>query len=146
MDDGAGRKHGQPHRPGSIRNDESDVPGPRYRSYPTLAPFVLPPYPRGGSANTTNNTRFGVNDFYVRGGASFRMVVDVGNWDAATATNAPGQAGDPRSPFYDNLLENWATEGDFPLLYSDEAVAEATAFTIRLVPPPRPVMQGTSPR
>ncbi len=108
--------------------------------------MAMAAYPRGGSANTTNNTRFGAADFEVRGGASFRMVVDVGNWDAATATNAPGQAGDPRSPFYDNLLENWATEGDFPLLYSDEAVAEATAFTIRLVPPPRPVMQGTSPR
>ena len=25
-------------------------------------------------------------------------------------TNAPGQSGDPRSHFYDNLLEGWATE------------------------------------
>ena len=32
-------------------------------------------------------------------------------------TNAPGQSGDPRSPFYDNLLENWATEGHVPMLF-----------------------------
>ena len=47
---------------------------------------------------------------------------------------APVQNGDPRSPFYDNLLEGWATEGSFPLLYSREAIEENTAFTITLVP------------
>jgi penicillin amidase len=62
------------------------------------------------------------------------MVVDVGNWDAALATNAPGQSGDPRSRFYDNLLENWATDGAFPLLYSTKAVKENAAFTIKLTP------------
>jgi penicillin G amidase len=49
-----------------------------------------PPYPRGGSANTTNNTSFDPADFLVASGASFRMVLDVGNWDAARMTNAPG--------------------------------------------------------
>jgi penicillin amidase len=47
-------------------------------------------YPRGGSANTTNNTGFYDDTFNVRSGASFRMVVDVGNWDDARMTNAPG--------------------------------------------------------
>ena len=90
-------------------------------------------YPRGGSGNTTNNTRFD-QDFLVTGGASYRMVVDVGNWDAATMTNAPGQSGDPRSPFYDNLLEGWAKDGSFPLIYSREQVEEHTAITIKLTP------------
>ena len=95
----------------------------------------IPPYPRGGNANTTNNTGYrDPNTFDVVTGASFRMVVDVGNWDATTATNAPGQSGDPRSPFYDNLLENWATEGSFPLLYSREKIEAHTAFKIELVP------------
>ena len=97
--------------------------------------MVMPTYPRGGSSNTTNNTGYrDPNTFDVVTGASFRMVVDVGNWDAATATNAPGQSGDPRSPFYDNLLENWATEGSFPLLYSREKIEERTAFRIDLEP------------
>ena len=94
----------------------------------------IKPYPRGGSANTTNNTGFGADNFNVRSGASFRMVVDVGNWDAARMTNAPGQSGDPRSPFYDNLLENWATEGHVPMLFSREKVEESAVFTIKLTP------------
>ncbi|MGE0624686.1 MAG: penicillin acylase family protein [Pseudomonadales bacterium] len=104
----------------------------------TLAPPGLaaamryPDYPRGGTANTTNNTGFGKDDFLVRSGASYRMVLDVGRWDDAEMTNAPGQSGDPRSPFYGNLLEGWATDSSFPLLYSREAVEANQALKIVL--------------
>ena len=101
----------------------------------------IPAFPRGGSANTTNNTGYRAEDFLVRAGASFRMVVDVGNWDAARATNAPGQSGDPRSMFYSNLLENWATENHFPMLYSRQAVTSHAAFTIHLKPAENPLTQ-----
>jgi len=94
----------------------------------------MPSYPRGGNANTTNNTSYRGDSFDVVSGASFRMVLDVGNWDNAYVTNAPGQSGDPRSTYYDNLLKNWATEGSFPLHFSRQAVMDNTAFTIRLVP------------
>jgi len=96
--------------------------------------MTLADYARGGSGNTTNNTGFRGAGFDVAAGASFRMVVDVGNWDEAYATNAPGQSGDPRSPFYGNLLENWATDSEFPLLFSRSAIDKNTAFTIRLTP------------
>ncbi len=105
------------------------------RANTTLAKDMkIKAYPRGGSANTTNNTGFYDNTFNVRSGASFRMVVDVGNWDDARMTNAPGQSGDPRSPFYDNLLENWATEGHVPMLFSREKVEESAVLTISLTP------------
>jgi penicillin amidase len=93
-----------------------------------------PEYPRGGSANTTNNTGFRGERFDVVSGASFRMVLDVGRWDDAEMTNAPGQSGDPRSPFYGNLLEGWATDSSFPLLYSREAIEANQAVRIRLEP------------
>jgi penicillin G amidase len=93
-----------------------------------------PPYPRGGSANTANNTSFDPADFLVRSGGSFRMVLDVGNWDAARMTSAPGQSGDPRSPFYGNLLEGWATNQSFPMLYSREQVLANQVQVIRLLP------------
>lgn len=96
--------------------------------------MTYPPYPRGGSGFTTNNTGFRANDLLVRGGASYRQVIDVGNWDAATMTNAPGQSGDPRSPFYGNLLKGWAEEGNFPLLFSREKVLEHKAISIQLSP------------
>lgn len=101
---------------------------------PLAAQMRLPAYPRGGSGNTVNNTSFSPEDFRVMSGASFRMVLDVGDWDAARMTNAPGQSGDPRSPFYANLLPGWADDASFPLLYSNEAVRANQVMVIRLTP------------
>jgi penicillin amidase len=94
----------------------------------------FPEHPRGGSGHTTNNTRNFNDKLEVDSGASYRQVIDVGNWDAARVTNAPGQSGDPRSPFYDNLLQGWAEEESFPLLYSRKKIEENRALTIRLRP------------
>ena len=96
--------------------------------------MALPRYPRGGSSNTTNNGGFSPKNFRVRSGASFRFVADTGDWDAARMTNAPGQSGDPRSPFYDNLLDGWANDESFPLVFSREAVERHTVDVIRLLP------------
>ena len=94
----------------------------------------IKPYPRGGSANTANNTGFSALDFNVRSGASFRMVIDVGSWDNSTMTNAPGQSGNPKSIFYDNLLEGWAKDQSFPLLFSREKIENNLALKIDLHP------------
>jgi penicillin amidase len=96
--------------------------------------MAMPDYPMGGSGNTTNNTAFRAANFDVLAGASYRQVIDVGNWDASTMTNAPGQSGDPRSPFYDNLLHGWANLEAFPLLFSREAVERHAVRVIRLQP------------
>ena len=103
-------------------------------SAPLKAKLSYPPYGRGGSGNTTNATGFSAEDFLVRSGASFRMVLDVGRWDAARMTNAPGQSGDPDSPFYRNLLDGWANDSSFPLLYSRAAVIANQALRIELLP------------
>jgi penicillin amidase len=93
----------------------------------------LADYPRGGSGDTPNATTF--NDrFDVVAGASWRFVADVGAWDNARMTNAPGQSGDPRSPFYGNLLETWATDGSVPLLFSRAAIEAHTHSVIKLLP------------
>ena len=96
--------------------------------------MTIPEYPRGGSENTTNNTGYNPDNFLVRSGASFRMVLDVGNWDDAKMTNAPGQSGNPGSPYYDNLLKNWATDSHLPMVYSRARVEAHKAFTITLEP------------
>ena len=101
---------------------------------PLAEQMRYPPIARGGSGFTTNNTSFRANDLLVRGGASYRQVLDVGNWDAATMTNAPGQSGDPRSSYYDNLLQGWAEDRSFPLIFSREKVLAHQAITIRLSP------------
>ena len=83
---------------------------------PTLSPG---PLARGGYANTLNATG---NTDNQTAGASMRVVIDVANWDAAIATNTPGQSGDPRSPHYMDLFPLWAAGRYVPLPYSRAAV------------------------
>lgn len=112
----------------------------------TKTALAYPSYPRGGSANTTNNTSFRADNFLVRSGASFRILVDVGRWDDAEMTNAPGQSGDPRSQFYANLLQGWAEDSSFPLLYSKEAIDANKALQINLIPAVATPGSGLDPR
>lgn len=98
--------------------------------------MTLPDHGMGGSGETPNNTRYGRDDFLVRGGASFRMVLDVGEWDAGRMTNAPGQSGVPGSPHFGDLLTPWAELDSLPLLFSREAVEAATIRRIELRPAP----------
>ena len=94
--------------------------------------------PRGGDAFTPNNTAMRAGSFNVVAGASFRMVLDVGEWDQARMTNAPAQSGVPGDANYRDLLDVWAgedgREGSVPLLYSDDAIRAHTRLEIRLMP------------
>ena len=74
----------------------------------------------GGTVGTTN--------------ASWRQVLDVGNWDAALAMSNPGQSGDPDSQFYRNLWDPWRNCEAFPLLYSREKIEAVTKLRIELQP------------
>lgn len=67
-------------------------------------------------------------------GSSFRMVLDVSNWDASVMTNAPGESGDPESPHYDDLLEEWAAGRYHPMPFSRRAVEAAARERIHLIP------------
>jgi penicillin amidase len=77
------------------------------------------PAPRGGYGHTPNATGNADNQ---TSGASFRVIIDVGDWDRSVATNTPGQSGDPDSPYYGSLFEHWVEGTYFPLLYSRERI------------------------
>ena len=89
------------------------------------------PAVRGGDSYTINNTGGRNNQ---SSGASFRILVDTENWDRTLAMNNPGQSGDPESPFYNNLFQEWSTDGFFPLFYSKEKIVSVTAQRIVLKP------------
>jgi len=83
------------------------------------------PLPRGGDSYTVGATGGGDNQ---TSGASFRIIVDTGDWDASVGSNTPGQSGDPRSPHYSDLFHLWARDAYFPVAYTRprvESVAEA---------------------
>jgi penicillin G amidase len=92
------------------------------------------PLPKGGGAYTPNQSTYRTSDFRHVNGPSFRLVVDVGNWDASRAVNFPGQSGDPASPHYRDLVPSWVEGGYFPLLYSRKAIEAAAERRIVLAP------------
>ncbi|MFD1535977.1 penicillin acylase family protein [Nonomuraea guangzhouensis] len=92
------------------------------------------PFPRGGSAYTVDASTYDSATYRQSSGASFKMVLDVGQWDNSRAVNAPGQSGDPRSPHYRDLAERWRSGEYFPLLYSRAQVDRYAAIRITLRP------------
>jgi len=97
----------------------------------TRAVLEVGPMARGGYGSTVNQTGNGANQ---TSGASFRIIVDTGDWDRAVGMNTPGQSGDTRSPFYRNLFEHWANNEFHPVFYSREMIEGATTRTIALRP------------
>jgi penicillin amidase len=91
--------------------------------HPFVRQFDLPPVERPGGAGTV-----------AADGASYREILDVSNWDGSLVTNAPGQSGQPNSPFYANLLPLWAENTYFPLVFSAPAVEKAAAHRLVLRP------------
>ncbi|MDR3535399.1 MAG: penicillin acylase family protein [Acetobacteraceae bacterium] len=92
------------------------------------------PLPMGGSGSTPMNTTYRGTDFRLTVGASFRVVVDVGDWDNSRVINTPGQSGNPDSAHYDDMASLWA-HGDYvPLVYSRAAVDAAAELRIELTP------------
>ena len=49
-------------------------------------------------------------------------------------TNVPGESGDPASPHYSDLLEDWAAGRYHPMPFSRKAVEAATTERIQLTP------------
>lgn len=92
------------------------------------------PLPMGGSESTPMNAMYRHGDFRVTLGASFRMVLDVGDWDNSRCINAPGQSGDVRSNHYGDLAQAWSRGEFVPLLYTKDAVEAATRKRIELRP------------
>jgi penicillin amidase len=81
------------------------------------------PAPRGGYSYTVNNTSGGDNQ---TSGASFRFIVNTGDWDTSVGSNTPGQSGDPDNKHYRDLFGLWANDRFFPVFYTRERV-EAVA-------------------
>ncbi len=88
----------------------------------------------GGSAASVMHAEYRTDTFRLTHGASFRMVVDVGDWDRSVFVNVPGQSGNPESPHYADLAPVWARQDHVPMLYGRAAVDAATETIITLTP------------
>ena len=120
---------------GSLHTARLDHPLSPLLGEQARARLAVGPVPRGGSGDTVGNTAYLPETFVQTGGATFRIVVDVGDWDGSLVMNSPGQSGDPASPHYADLFEPWSRGESFPLCYSRERVEAVTERRIRLRPP-----------
>ncbi len=100
----------------------------------TKARLNVGPFPKQGGSDTVNISSYDPSDFRQIGGPSFRVVIDVGDWDNSRAMNTPGQSGDPASPHYRDLAPMWLKGEYFPLLYTRPKVEAAAVRRIELVP------------
>lgn len=88
--------------------------------------------PKSGAAETVGMGMYAA-DYRHMAGSTFRISVDVGNWDESLALNAPGQSGDLEGGATQALFRDWIAGTPFPLLYSRERVEAETARVIRLI-------------
>lgn len=84
------------------------------------------------NANSWNASKPGYD---VTNGPSMRMVVDLGNLDASRWVNSTGQSGHTYDDHYSDQVDAWAANETFPWPFSQNAVREASADELTLVPP-----------
>jgi len=96
------------------------------------ASFDRGPIPLGGDAFSVNVAAGG--GFRPTMGASFRMLLDFADWDRSRMTNMPGESGDPESPHYSDLLDDWANGRYHLMPFTRKAVEAATRERIVLKP------------
>ena len=98
------------------------------------AQMSVGPLQTAGSASTPRAQAYRAGDFAVIGGASVRLVMDVGAWDNSVAMNTPGQSDDPLSAHYRDLFPLWAQGSYVPLRFSRAAVDGDAEDVIHLSP------------
>ena len=94
--------------------------------------WQLGPVERPGDGNTVNATSGA--SFRQTNGASWREILDVGDWDRSVMTNVPGESGNPASKHYGDLLADWAAGRYHPMPFSRKAVEAALDERIVLTP------------
>ena len=88
-----------------------------------VSAYDLPSVERDGGHTAVNAT-----------GSVYRLVTDFSDLDKSLFTLGPGQSGQPGSPHYGDLLDDWSKGEFFPLRYSDLAVKTGAQNTLTLYP------------
>lgn len=100
-----------------------------------LPDATVPGGPSGGDATTVMGRWWGsLSAPVVTGGASYRQVIEPGNWDAARCINMPGQSGEPGSPHYADLVPLWLANQTIPLAYAPDRYRALEESVLRIEP------------
>jgi penicillin G amidase len=96
--------------------------------------FDPAPVARPGDDDTVQSTYSDGDSYDQVGGASYREIFDLSDWDNAVAINVPGQSGQPGALHFDDLVPLWRDGRYFPLRFSKAAVDAVTRDVLTLQP------------
>ena len=98
--------------------------------------FNRGPQPTGGGGDLVNATAWDASaeDFSVTWVPSMRMVIDMGDLDAAITMHTTGQSGHAYSRHYDDLMESWANGDYYPMWWNRSSVEANAEGTLNLTP------------
>ncbi len=107
-------------------------------SFPLInAAFERGPFPVSGGKGLVNNISWDADaDSYVGSGSapSFRMVVDLSNFQNSLSVHPTGQSGHAGHPHYDDLIELWQLIQHYPMHWDLSAIQADLESHLRLVP------------
>ncbi|MGH2398660.1 MAG: penicillin acylase family protein [bacterium] len=89
----------------------------------------------GGDAYTVNNGGFSPKTFRQIVVASYRQIIDLGDFDRSVSIHTTGQSGLPFHPHYKDFVPLWATGRYHPMLFSRARIQESAKSTLTLTPP-----------
>lgn len=98
--------------------------------------FNLGPYPVGGDQTTiwataTSSHNLATDQMV---GPPFRMIIDLGKLENSVSILAPGQSGNPASPYYRDQIKAWF-KGDYhPILFSQPEIEKQAKHRLKLLP------------
>ena len=90
-------------------------------------PFKVAPFPQKGGGGLFASPNVGAN-------VSMRLIADAADWDRTQQGIALGESGDPRSPHWQDQLEDWRNAAPRPFPFTAAAVARAARETLTLAP------------
>ncbi len=90
--------------------------------------------PTGGDLFTVNSGGFALGSFDQVVVASYRQIIDVGDWDRSLSIHTTGQSGLPFHPHYRDFTSLWARGGYHPMIFSRSRVEQEMRTVLRLIP------------
>jgi penicillin amidase len=67
-------------------------------------------------------------------GSAYRAIYDLSSFDASVFMQSTGQSGNPFSPFYDDLIDDWAEVDYAPMTVDRTSIDARAAGTLKLEP------------
>jgi len=88
-----------------------------------------------GSGFTPDASHFDYNEpFNVTSLASYRQIIDVGDWDRSRSIHTTGQSGLPFHKHFGDMIDTWQAVEYHPMLWSEQAVRDNAVDVLTLRP------------